>query len=365
MSRSTSRACLDRLLADEKLDDKELEELIAGDEDLFLEFKETDLGDDKGRKATRKKMREAVCGFANSEGGILLLGVSEKPKPHIVGVKNSTGLKLDEWAGTALSPLYPQFSTMPRIHVHKHKNGDVLVIAVNRAHDVMRLPEDHGLGIYLRFQKSTERAPDYLVTDLLLGRRAHPVLSLESTGAPISVSGGSRSVSFHFRVENVGLVPANNVIIGMVSWHSRFDEPRLNRFLAASVDIQEPKGTSNLGDFKTAHRTGVPSNTGSNDIPPFAVKDFARVGPFILPVSTSERMNALVCAAVYVMPVGDPPLWFQMKYTLSNVSHTGRDAFEVSEIDIVRVFDNRPIVSIEYKIPWRKCLPLNGENNNN
>ena len=350
MRRSISRDYLDRLLADEKLNDMELEELIDGDEDLFLEFKEADLGTEKGKKATAKKIREAVCGFGNSEGGIFLLGVRQKPKPHIVGIQNVNGLKLDEWLGTVLSPINPQFSMMPRIYVHKHSKGEVLIVAVSRAHDAVRISEKRTFGYYLRFPKSTERAPDYLVTDLLLGRRAHPVLALECDNAAVNGSEGFRSVTFNFMVENIGLVPAKDVVVGMVSWHAQLDEPKLNRFLAAHVDIQEPTCEEGLCAFKPAHRIGAPTYTENNDVPPFSTSVFIGVGPFKLPVSTYERINDHVCAALYALPVGHPPLWFQMKYTLSNVYHKGIQYYEVRDVEIDRIFGGRPLVSFEHAV---------------
>ena len=74
----TTRELLDSVLADRALTSDELNRLIADHvtEDQYLDYKDGKLLETLQRAA--KVVREYVSGFANTDGGVLIVGVSEE-----------------------------------------------------------------------------------------------------------------------------------------------------------------------------------------------------------------------------------------------------------------------------------------------
>lgn len=75
-----SKQLLLRLLQDEQLTPQGLDDLLSKNlrEDLFLEFKD---GKQLIGKSGPAVIRQYVSGFANSEGGVLFVGIEDKRLP--------------------------------------------------------------------------------------------------------------------------------------------------------------------------------------------------------------------------------------------------------------------------------------------
>src|SRR5437762_2401784 len=71
-------------------------------------------------------VRENVSAFANSDGGVLFVGVDRKHK--ITGCDVQGGAGLSDWATRCLEHMVPYFSPQPRIHEIARASGPVLVI---------------------------------------------------------------------------------------------------------------------------------------------------------------------------------------------------------------------------------------------
>jgi hypothetical protein len=97
---------------------------------------------------------------------------------------------------------------------------EVLVIGVARAPALVPCPEEGELRYYLRVGDSTLSIPPYLISDLVLGRRVHPQLLVTIRKDGSGAVNGS-AIHFGFDVENEGMVPANDVIVGVVSFALR------------------------------------------------------------------------------------------------------------------------------------------------
>jgi hypothetical protein len=103
----------------------------------------------------------------------------------------------------------------------------VLAIAVARAPSLVPCVESREIKYFFRIGDSTLRVPEYLIADLVLGRRQHPFIDLHVRGViegteQIKEADGrrnlttARSVMFSFVVENLSLVTAEDVKVGAV-----------------------------------------------------------------------------------------------------------------------------------------------------
>src|SRR4051812_12597551 len=94
-------------------------------EDSFLDYKH---GNELAKKDAPATIRQYMSGFANSAGGVLIIGVDEQTWT-ITGCTASGGSDLAEWASRCLTPIAPYFSPLPRFQVVPHPNGNVLIAA--------------------------------------------------------------------------------------------------------------------------------------------------------------------------------------------------------------------------------------------
>jgi len=135
----TTLELLNQVLQEERLSAEELDDLCARrvPEDQRLEYKSGKLLERKDAPAV---LREYVSAFANSDGGLLLVGVEELKGEGVpstpIAVDGCTapgGKGLVSWATTCLEPLAPYLSPVPRILPVSHAPGEVLAIATARA----------------------------------------------------------------------------------------------------------------------------------------------------------------------------------------------------------------------------------------
>src|SRR5688572_3703220 len=84
-------------------------------EDQFLEYKH---GAELKKGNASKEIRKYVSGFANSQGGIYIIGVDEEFE--VTGCVAPGGGDLAEWAARCLNPIAQYFSLPPRLSNLKH-----------------------------------------------------------------------------------------------------------------------------------------------------------------------------------------------------------------------------------------------------
>jgi len=179
---------LDSILRGMELTEAELDEVITelADEDQFLDYKHGALLDNPA-KAAPKVVRQYLSAFANADGGILVIGVSEpdgEGNRTVTGCKKPGQTELTEWASDAMSDMASYFSPSPRFQLVEHAEGNVLVCAVARAPGLVPCVEAGRMKYFLRIHDSTVKCPDYLISDLVLGRREHPTLHVDVTSVP-------------------------------------------------------------------------------------------------------------------------------------------------------------------------------------
>jgi hypothetical protein len=338
-----SKEVLERLLAGGTLAAAELEELIAkcSDEDQFLDYKSGKQDPEK----LKKTIRRWVTGFANAEGGVLIVGVTEPDKKekkprHIDGVTVPGEANPHDWATRVLQDLTGSFSPPPTILQVGHPEGAVLVVATARAPQLIPYVEAGDVKYALRIGESTVDVPSYLLADLILGRRNHPILQADGITLPQDpiVLGTQQflQIKILFKVENLSFVTSRDTEIGVVSW-SLFGGPvATNSNLLQHLDTEKPltafEGSSRL--FWYVLRS--PAKSGAT-IKPF---DFLFTDCFVANVPRSPG-NGTIHFALYLLPDGSMPTWYEVSCQYA-LTISGNDARILGTPKLERIFGTRP-----------------------
>jgi hypothetical protein len=324
MAPLTSKELLYYLLEDNILQPNELDQFIQAnpDENQYLDYKN---GVITTRQQRRDKgiptIREYMSGFANSDGGVLMIGIDEaRPRQIAPCERLPGGQPLNDWASRCLHDMAGYFSPQPRFHTIAHPQGDVLAIAVARAPSLVPCVEAGELKYFFRIGDSTLRVPEWLIADLVLGRRQHPLLHLHhpadirTDNKELKTPDGrdnipARSATFSFLVENLSLITAENIKIGVVLWSlSDGAVEEINSHLRSYLDIEDINQSLLGYRLRLIHRSSISSEEFRLD--PFQRLGIRDIGPFYFPVQVSAR----VIGAVYVIPEGAPPTWFQLDF---------------------------------------------------
>ncbi len=294
-------------------------------------------------------LRKYVSGFANSDGGFLVIGYNEKAK-QVDGFKPPGGGSAHDWATRTLSDLY--LSPSPRIRVVAYDGArlapgikapvDVLIVTAERASVLVPCREGPRWMYFLRLGDSTLEVPSYLAADLLLGRRSRPTLAIR--GAPEvdgvrgvavdlgtdpnpNLSSGNTLVyplTLRVVVANEGFLSGEDVRVGAIGWtihYARRREP--TSFLRTRIEPRQP--APRLVDqeedlnWRLAH-TYYPDGPRATPVMvrPFESQVFDLVDrPFCVPIARGATARSLIELALYAIARDSEPWWFQLKVRLA------------------------------------------------
>lgn len=337
---------LDALVQGARLTPTELDEIKDHiDEGQHLEYKDGSITHRGKRKAGRLTVRQYVSAFANADGGVLIVGVSDKPRrisPCIVPHQQS----LEGWVADLLRDMTPLLAPPPRVQTVNHSEGSVLVIATARSPNLVSIVEQ-GRAVYqLRFHDSTLEIPEYLLSDLFLGRRQRPILTLEVRANPkhphLSPS-GLLALSFYFSVSNSSLVTANYVQIGLISWTLSPAAPEPIDYLRAFLDVESSPGEGWVLKHAVAVPKSVPTEheVAVRRLSPFSRNSHALVAEtFDFPSPGPLEVSA--CA--YVLSEGAPPSWWELRFSL--IPSKVENPLVVSGLRLDRTEERRPVISV-------------------
>jgi hypothetical protein len=360
MPTPASQKLLEELMEGRRLTASELDKLLVDqpNEDEYLDYKSGLLLASGNIKKGRATVRQYLSGFANSEGGVLVVGVNDA-KPHAVdGCPPQGSTPLDEWAQSCVSDMAPYFSPQPRIHVVTHPGGNVLVAAVGRAPQLVPCIEEGKLKYFLRMHHSTIEAPPYLISDLVLGRRRDPVIDLKvrdiSIEAAECIAQDGSSVyqglgfGFSFLIESLSLAPAEEVEVGMVWWTAMKEPVSVSRQLLPYIDATEPdsEGFERPLWWRLHHAHNDLMKQRPAVLRPFGEIWASEIVRAILPAVP----RALLRCAVYALPRGASPTWFELEYDYrggypGDRQNDKRDTLK--RVQITRLGTGRPRVTWE------------------
>ncbi len=321
-----SKDLLDDLLAGKHLTAEDLDKLVVEQpkEDQYLDYKDGALTR-KDPKDAKKVVREWISAFANSDGGTLILGVSEGPPRAVSGCTRQGNAPLDEWARDLVLDMAPFFSPQPRIHVVAHPIGEVLVAAVARAPQLVPCVESRELKYFLRIHDSTVQAPTYLISDLVLGRRKHPVLDLRVREVLVREESWCKTeddspahlgvhLGFSFLIESLSLEVAEDVEVGIVAWSVPDTDTGVNRHVESYVDATvRPDSRGSPLRWRLCHIKSDLVRQRPAVLRPFGQIVTPEIVSLQVPFPPPGRSAVLRCAA-YTLPKGSVPTWFEMEY---------------------------------------------------
>jgi hypothetical protein len=289
-------------------------------EGLYLEYK-------RGlwlaaEKSPGHELREYTSGFANAEGGLLIVGVvggeeaqgDQKWTIESASCPDKAGW--DSWLSHVLEPIGAR--TRVRWQVVLVDGQEVVLVATDRAEALIRVYEKPDLVCYLRIGDETIKIDDTLFADLALGRRAKPDLRLTFESV---MQGGRDSLGFYLNiavtVHNQGLVWVPDLKVAWVGYSHNL--MRAQESLTRYIDVRATTSAGpqvTITEFDSRVRLTRDSNfresiSGRNqDLRPFESAEFgARVQG--LPAS-EEAVQWVWAGAILVLPQQASPLWAQV-----------------------------------------------------
>lgn len=331
MTSATPEELKNALMRGHQMTSAELDAFLAANprEGQLHDYKGGELTERANRGKGVRTIREWVTGFANAEGGVLIIGPGDKPPHKITGCQKIGNEEVADWAQKGLVDVAGMFSPAPRFCTVQHPDGEVLLIATERAPQLIPVIESRQWTYYLRINTSTVQVPEYLISDLVLGRRKHPGLDLKLhtcrwTSIVASIGQNVRKLDFTFTVENRSLVRAEKIQVGIVGWTAQ--AASINDYVLAYVDAEEPK--IDLGGVAWSKTVVSLSDReyGLGAVAPFDQKvansflDAVSVPCHTARLEHGEPFTLYRCG-VYVVAEGSPPSWFQLDVTIRNREH--------------------------------------------
>lgn len=306
---------LEKLLAGQQPTQHDLESIRNEEEGPLLDFKSGRITEPGAVTAARKTLREYVSAFANSTGGILVVGIKNRPRTT-EPCQSIGSATLPEWAIETLSGVAQFCSMPPKAYELETPQGRLLFVAIDR--QPMLVPVNNGSTIeyHFRIGHQTRRIPDYLIADLLLGRRQHPQVHVTCAAEPSGPRGNHEffvQISFRATVQNVGLVTAREVAVGVIGWtygdHGRVTDelkPYINpRVISPTEGWEHHCVLSNV-------RLGNPIAKRPTI---YAMESGAFGAVISLP---SGHGGGLHRAALYIHAEGSPPDWHQLEWRVAD-----------------------------------------------
>ncbi len=357
--RVETQELLEALMAGHKMTSDELDELLRRrvPEDLFLEYKHAD--ELNYRKKANRTMRQYLSGFANSAGGTIIIGIDQNTW-EVTPCQTVSG-DLAEWAARCLTEIAHYFSPPPRFQVVEHPKGKVLVATTSRSVGLVPCKEKGELVYYMRFHdqtlnNKTLKVPEYLIGDLVLGRRRRPHLHIRQLSLALRASEQpqyqSRLLTFgmNFMIENANLAWANEVRLGIVRYipHQPLS---LSNHLLSYIDIPEFNNRFTGGSEYNLNHKVISGRSGLTiDLDPFSVVTLNVPGNK-MPIRILDKFYRYSWkAAAYLMSKESPPVWYQIQIEVSDpLLKAANEAKEIScdssLVKITRLTSERPIVS--------------------
>ncbi len=269
--------------------------------------------------------------------GVLVIGVDDKvttpagggSPTRLVSACTRFGQQaLNAWAKDVVLDMAPYFSPLPRfVEVdHDGKGHLVLVAVVPRAPALIPTTKQGRLVYPIRIGDSTVDAPEYMAADLILGRRNRPVLRLRATpdndaAARQTQSPDSTCAGLKFEAENVSLVPATRIRMGVVYWSRDQPGKPVSDGLKHMISIEQFDVHTKNGLFVRHQVFDLISRGWAQNgvippeptIEPFSVSSFFPQRGFALRGPKADNFTWHI--AVYLHAEGTIPDWFQLTWT--------------------------------------------------
>lgn len=345
-----TRALVDKYMGGEIITEADIDNLLtsATKEDLYLEYKS---GKELLKNNASDTLRQYLTAFANSEGGLLIIGVSDSLIIETGRVPGGRGF--GNWAATCLSDIFTFFSPPPRFQEINHREGVIFVAGVSRSPSLIACREGRGFAYYLRIHDQTRQAPEYLMSDLILGRRQYPLLNITSIDAPSSsithnanYSATLAEMQVAIAIENLNLNWAEGLRMGILNYSCSNYGSSISKQLLSYVDMKGWPEYEFPQCFTLYH-----SSQRINDVEPFTETYETLNREVVLPLKS--RLGAWFSyqwkAVLYLIGRNMPPIWYQLFVDVDQVLMDNiREQKNTKElIKFSRVVEGRPILDVD------------------
>lgn len=297
-------------------------------------------------------IREYLTGFANADGGLIIFGLDEETW-KIESRKAPGGSDFGDWATKCLSDIFALFSPLPRFQELEHRDGIIYIAGVGRSETLISCRQSNGLAYFLRIHNQTRRAPDYLISDLILGRRQNPVLHISlATLDYINIYHSSdrqtteAEVGLRLQIENLSLLWASNVHVGVIRYSKHSAAHVLGQHLLSYIDVEAVKEQAVSSEFRPYHYS-----YDIGDIQPLEVKRETLKEAIHIPLKI--RFNHWFSyqwkAVVYLLAKGGAPSWYQVEIEIGQLFlEAGQENRPANHLlSVVQVIDKRPLVALQ------------------
>lgn len=275
------------------------------------------------------------------------------------GCNNHKKGDLAEWASRCITEIGSYFSPIPKFQVLHHLNGEVLIGVAQRSLNLIPQIENRQLIYNLRIHDQTLKAPEYLMADLLLGRKQKPDFGIVDClalnfGRILDNEKNSMDLGFELRIkcESRNLVWAEESRWGIIAWIQ-------NRETASAVYANQP--SSHLLSFVDVQDLPI-----ENQIRPGVLLHFSHnlsiskpfdSGNISLSVNTPIRFGEQWfsynwMAAIYLVAKNIQPLWYQINLKINNDSikwvddKTRISLSQNSDVfSVTKLISERPVVA--------------------
>lgn len=305
-------------------------------EDLYVEYKNgASFKDARAIADAKLELRRQVSAFANSDGGVILYGVSDPEidrgsgtvttKPAIAACPaHINGTELRAWMRDVVRDMTPFFGQVPLFPEPIDVGGGDVVqaIVVTRAPALVPCVEGRELRFYMRFGDATLPADPWLLTDLQLGRRRHPRFTVDAPAdfrerASSSYLFGGEGPVFtpEFQVANDSLVHAKNVRAGFVGYRYGASPRPIANSLRQQVHVVEAAADRGILTYERLVFSPRPLDPAADTrtLPPHEVDTLRLGSSWLLPsvVSHESRVQRW-CGALYLAAEDSETRWFQV-----------------------------------------------------
>lgn len=248
-------------------------------------------------KDAAAKIRDEYAAFANADGGVLFFGV-EDGTLDLQNIEQAKGvLTPAAYITRALQPLTPYLTAPPLLVPVSIGPNQLYLLAAPRNDNL--IPSSTGMSLMyrLRIGESSVPCPEYLVTDLLQGRRNRPIVHVEfrRKANPREPGDGLPAIEVLIRNDGFQRIPLIDVaFIQAVDQESVPDLPT-----PVTLRLRQTSASPSKMLMQTFE--------GQEVFPPLQQRVHVRLS---YPKTGRRHTTNLHQSAVIVMPQGADPQWF-------------------------------------------------------